>query len=336
MNYLAISAAAADFINRVGFPIAVCIWFMYFYTRIMAKVNESMSAQAASLADISRTLAMITGAISQIGQVQVNLRSQGTAGPIGPIGAVGPIGAIGPQGPQGPQGLRGAAAAALLLFILYSGIANAQTFNGQVFNDGFASCANSNMRAGQTDSGRIDESQLTDPAAPAPAVVGSPGTTTYNFYLVGHDGAAACGSGNEGMSNPSSVGSVSNGPNVLTSSNYVSLTVPAQVNAGYAFYDVLLGNTSTVLQSCLAAGSTLNYTGQSTSGYTPPTRNSTGDMLAIQYLLREQAAAPPVPPNGGCVIYAVPGTNSGSCKIVAKCGTSNTPVTITDNIGSGC
>lgn len=42
-------------------------------------------------------------------------------------------------------------------------------------------------------------------------------------------------------------------------------------------------------------------------------------------------------PGAGFVkIAAVAGTNAGSCKIIAYAGTSTTPVTILDNIGSGC
>jgi hypothetical protein len=37
-----------------------------------------------------------------------------------------------------------------------------------------------------------------------------------------------------------------------------------------------------------------------------------------------------------CHIFVVAGTNSGSCKLQAICGTSTTAVTIADNIGAGC
>ena len=39
---------------------------------------------------------------------------------------------------------------------------------------------------------------------------------------------------------------------------------------------------------------------------------------------------------GHCEMFTVAGTNAGTCKIQAICGTSTTPVTITDNIGAGC
>lgn len=35
-------------------------------------------------------------------------------------------------------------------------------------------------------------------------------------------------------------------------------------------------------------------------------------------------------------LTAEAGTNSGSCKIVARAGTSATPVVLLDNVGSGC
>lgn len=47
----------------------------------------------------------------------------------------------------------------------------------------------------------------------------------------------------------------------------------------------------------------------------------------------DSAAAPGA---GGVNIKAVAGTNAGTCKIIAYAGTSATPVTIVDNIGSGC
>jgi hypothetical protein len=39
---------------------------------------------------------------------------------------------------------------------------------------------------------------------------------------------------------------------------------------------------------------------------------------------------------GHCQIFAVAGTNSGTCKLQAICGTGTRPVTLVDNIGSGC
>lgn len=48
-------------------------------------------------------------------------------------------------------------------------------------------------------------------------------------------------------------------------------------------------------------------------------------------------AAPTNAPGAGvCVNFFVAGTNGGTCKEQAMCGTSTTPVTIIDNVGSGC
>jgi hypothetical protein len=46
---------------------------------------------------------------------------------------------------------------------------------------------------------------------------------------------------------------------------------------------------------------------------------------------------PNTAPGAGVLKFTVvAGTTGGSCKIVARAGTSATPVTLLDNIGSGC
>ena len=53
--------------------------------------------------------------------------------------------------------------------------------------------------------------------------------------------------------------------------------------------------------------------------------------------LTKLAGAPGTAPGAGFVeLFAVAGTNSGSCKIEALAGTSTTPVLIIDNVGVGC
>lgn len=56
----------------------------------------------------------------------------------------------------------------------------------------------------------------------------------------------------------------------------------------------------------------------------------TGDLV-----LAKETDAAAAPGAGFCVLKAVAGTNAGSGKLIARCGTSTTPVTVVDNIGSG-
>jgi hypothetical protein len=60
-----------------------------------------------------------------------------------------------------------------------------------------------------------------------------------------------------------------------------------------------------------------------------------GGAQAGDLVLAKETDAAAAPGAGFCVIKAVAGTNAGSGKLIARCGTSTTAVTITDNIGSG-
>lgn len=54
-------------------------------------------------------------------------------------------------------------------------------------------------------------------------------------------------------------------------------------------------------------------------------------------VLPKLASAPTAAPGAGLTnIFAVAGTNAGTCKLQMLAGTSTTPVTIVDNVGSGC
>lgn len=60
-------------------------------------------------------------------------------------------------------------------------------------------------------------------------------------------------------------------------------------------------------------------------------------VLAVGDLGMEKISASLVAPGAGALkLEVVAGTNSGSCKIIALAGTSATPVTVIDNVGSGC
>lgn len=59
----------------------------------------------------------------------------------------------------------------------------------------------------------------------------------------------------------------------------------------------------------------------------------TGDGEIIAAKITDPASAPGA---ASFKLTVVAGTNAGSCKLIARAGTSATPVTIIDNVGSGC
>lgn len=74
-----------------------------------------------------------------------------------------------------------------------------------------------------------------------------------------------------------------------------------------------------------------------TAVLTIPAETGTLAVVADNPVYNKLSAAPVAAPGAGkCVTFAVAGTNAGSCKLQAQCGTSTTPVTIVDNVGSGC
>lgn len=63
---------------------------------------------------------------------------------------------------------------------------------------------------------------------------------------------------------------------------------------------------------------------------------ATLDIFGGSLSLSKLASAPASAPGAGrCLFFTVAGTNAGSAKYQAMCGTSTTPVTIVDNIGAG-
>ena len=61
--------------------------------------------------------------------------------------------------------------------------------------------------------------------------------------------------------------------------------------------------------------------------------NETANTLTVAKL----ASAPTTAPGAGkLILFAVAGTTSGTCKLQAMAGTSTTPTTVVDNVGSGC
>lgn len=108
---------------------------------------------------------------------------------------------------------------------------------------------------------------LATPSAPTVTPVGTPGSTTYTYYVVARDR-----NGNRSLISPATT--ITNGNATLNATNYNAISWPAV--PGAVSYDVLKGNTSTLLAN--VTGTSVNDTGQVTSAYTPPVRNETADL----------------------------------------------------------
>ncbi|MBF6559147.1 MAG: hypothetical protein IVW56_02570 [Candidatus Binataceae bacterium] len=113
---------------------------------------------------------------------------------------------------------------------------------------------------------------IANPAPASIAVVGATGSTGYGPYFV------VCHDINGGATLPSnSSNTVANGPATLSGSDYIRVTWTGLT--GCASWDVLKGSLTTSIATALPAGTTsYNDIGGSTSAYTPPVRNTTGDI----------------------------------------------------------
>ena len=101
----------------------------------------------------------------------------------------------------------------------------------------------------------------------------------------------------------------------------------------YGFADQTLVNNITVLNNDFSRVVTAPYLINSSS----TTVNKLDPLFTSAMTLTKLGSAPAAGPGAGIVkVFAVAGTNAGSCKIQAQAGTSATPVTLADNIGSGC
>jgi hypothetical protein len=139
-------------------------------------------------------------------------------------------------------------------------------------------------------------SKLPDPPTPTLGVVGTAGTTTLTYAVVCY--AQNTVTNFAAYSLPSASATITNAPATLSSTNYVTIT-PA-CGKGYNGVYILKGGTSgTVELAQTGPNSAVNDQGGSLSSYTPPTRNSTGDMSvggyfnALQYSLNGAVVIPP-------------------------------------------
>jgi hypothetical protein len=161
---------------------------------------------------------------------------------------------------------------------------------------------------GINDTGQIVASKLATPSAPTLSVVGTPGSTTVSYAIVCDDFAG-------GKTLPSSFTQITNAPDSLSSSNYVAINWTEE--DGCARVDILKNNTSTELLTRSAYYGTAPDTGQSTSAYTAPTRNTTGDMT-VAGNLQEGCA-------GTATLF------SGAATVSDSCIDGSRPIICTDN-----
>jgi hypothetical protein len=144
---------------------------------------------------------------------------------------------------------------------------------------------------------------VANPSTPTIGVTGPTGTTSYGpYYVVCHDG-------NGGITNVSAASNtIADGPATLSPTN--NIQVQWSVNPACYSYDVLKGNTTTALLTgvgftTVISGQTpgnaaVADTGQATSAYSPPTRNTTSDVNALDFISSGTTFAqlPLIVPNG--------------------------------------
>jgi hypothetical protein len=132
-------------------------------------------------------------------------------------------------------------------------------------------------KSGITASGLSAISPISTPTAPMITQSGTGGTTSASYYIVCHDFGG-------GVTLPSGAGTTVRGYAKLDSFNYNIISWLAQ--DGCWNWDILKGNTSTAIATSVYGsiatytGRTITFhdTGQRTSNYVPPTRNTTGDL----------------------------------------------------------
>lgn len=122
--------------------------------------------------------------------------------------------------------------------------------------------------------GGLKVAKVADPAAPGGQTVGTPGSTSYTYYVVYIDR-----SGNKTLASPAFTITTGNATLDGTNYNQIFFTPPA----GCVAIDLLKTNTSTslLLNQPTTPGTTANFNDQggATAAYTPPTRNATGDLI---------------------------------------------------------
>lgn len=136
----------------------------------------------------------------------------------------------------------------------------------------------------------VTVTRLPDPSAPIITQRGDYGLASYTYYVVCHTPLGY-------YSLPSSVGSISTGSTILSSINYNIITYSC--GPGYNCSDILKGHTSgtVLLSGCDTTNpnGSVADTGQMLKEYSPPARNSTGDMRVAGMSISEGLSWP-LPP----------------------------------------
>ena len=162
------------------------------------------------------------------------------------------------------------------------------------------------------------------------AGAGGAATTAYFNTLVGANAGAALTTANR-----STVIGYNAGASTLATATNVLL-----LSTGYGTCDTntdstfLLCGNGTVFRIA-AIGSASGSIGVFQGALSVGDASGTEPTLS-QYGFGIQKTASGGAPTSGMVLYVKAGTNAGSCKLVAYAGSSNTPVTIVDNVGAGC
>jgi len=156
------------------------------------------------------------------------------------------------------------------------------------------------LHSGAKIAGLMTTAMIANPGAPDVNPKGTSGTTSYSYYLVCHDR-------NGGSTQPSSAGYISTGNSTLSAANYNQISWrPVD---GCWSWDILKGSTGTALATFQRPKLTgpsesmliFSDTGQSTSSYRMPARNTSGDLelagMMISRGIRWPLPAPVV--NGG-------------------------------------
>jgi hypothetical protein len=159
-----------------------------------------------------------------------------------------------------------------LLIALLSVLPSTVEAAAPTFAQGFTSNGQTVLNQGANYIGSIFIQPIADPIAPS-VTVNLTGVASHTYFIVGHDGAAPCGSGNEGHSKVSPGTTISNSASPQNN----SISVPTT----YLFYDVLRDVTSASLATCIQGGSTVVDTNQATAAYTPPATNTTGQFNGV-------------------------------------------------------
>jgi hypothetical protein len=156
------------------------------------------------------------------------------------------------------------------------------------------------LHSGAKIAGLTTTAMIANPAAPNVSPKGTSGTTSYSYYLVCHDR-------NGGATQPSPAGFISTGNATLSAANYNQISW-SPIDGCWS-WDILKGNTNTALVTLqrpkLTGPSepmlTFTDTGQPTSSYRLPTRNTSGDLELAGMVISKGISWPlPAPVvNGG-------------------------------------